>query len=308
MAPMQVAPPIVAAPVAPPVVVPATAAPAAPPAVEPTVVVPAAAPAAPATAPAAPEPTPVVEASARTVVPSFMPAAPETSLAGLCNRVTMEMNANLGPITSFDIALDDVDPMQVLDEQFCVARSHAIDQANSLIAAVEGFTPDEMRTQCEAFAPTMARFAGNLAGRAPEDVAAEVRAFLDGTGAQPAQMSGTARICLGIGYSIDNADLALASGLVLAALGEATYGELVGFQIINGYGVPADCDCGLNWTTAALDAVRGGAQALVADPDGERDEVMAYAVQALRAPDEDTPTVVNAQPADAGGFALPKAP
>ena len=121
--------------------------------------------------------------------------------------------------------------MQVLDEQFCVARSHAIDQANSLIAAVEGFTPDEMRTQCEAFAPTMARFADDLAGRAPAEVAAEVRGFLDGTGAQPAQMSGTARVCLGIGYSTDNADLALASALVLAALGEGAYGELVGFQI-----------------------------------------------------------------------------
>jgi peptidoglycan hydrolase-like protein with peptidoglycan-binding domain len=291
----------VAAPVAPPVV--------AQPVVVPPAVVEAAAP--PAVAPAAPEAAPaapVVEVAAKAVVPSFMPAASEASLAGLCNRVTMAMSTNLGPITSFDLALDDPDPMQVLDEQFCLARSHAIDQANSLIAAVEGFTPKEMRTQCEAFAPTMARFTADLAGRPPSAVTAEVRDFLDGTGADPAQMSGTGRICLGIGYSTDNAELGLASALVLTALGEAAYGELVGFQVVNGYGVPADCDCGLNWTTEALDALRNGSRPLVADPDGEHVELVAYAVDALRAPDEDAPIAVNAAPADAGGFALPKAP
>jgi hypothetical protein len=82
----------------------------------------------------------------------------------------------------------------------------------------------------------------------------------------------------------------------------------VGFQVVNGYGVPADCDCGLNWTTEALDALRDGSRPLVADPDGEHVELVAYAVDALRAPDEDAPIAVTAAPADAGGFALPKAP
>ena len=211
----------------------------------------------PATAPVAPEPAapaPAAEVVRAATIPSFMPDAPRggsvlpsggDSLADLCNSVTMDLARNMGPITAFDVAMDDPDPMQVLDEQFCVARSHAIDQAKSLVAAVEGFTPDEMRSQCEAFAPTMARFTGNLAGRAPAEVNAEVRGFLDGTGAQAAQMSGTARICLGIGYWTDNAELALGSALVLTALGEAAYAELVGFHIASGYGVPADCGCGL---------------------------------------------------------------
>jgi hypothetical protein len=39
-----------------------------------------------------------------------------------------------------------------------------------------------------------------------------------------------------------------------------------------------------------------------------KQRIAAYAVDALRAPDEDAPIAVNAAPADAGGFALPKAP
>ena len=113
---------------------------------------------------------------------------------------------------------------------------------------------------------------------------------------------------LGIGYSTDNAELALASALTLAAYGETPYGELVGYQLVNGYGVPSDCACGLNWTEAALDGLRAGARPLVADPNGGRADVLAYAVGTLRDPDATKPTAASAAAPAAPVFGLPKAP
>ena len=137
-----------------------------------------------------------------------------------------------------------------------------------------------------------------------------MQAFLDGTGAQPVQMSGTARICLGIGYSTDNADLALGVG---AGAGRARRGAPTAswsaFRSCSGYGVPSACDCGLTWTGSALDALEAGARPLVADPEGERLDVLAYAVGALRAPAATEATmVINAAPAEPPDFALPTAP
>ncbi len=293
-----------------PLAMPAVPVPA--PVVVPVAAAPAAVPEAPAPVPAAiaPRADPVVQAAATAkpmAVPSFMPAMPAASLAALCNKVMMRVSGG-GALGLIDVKADMADPMDVLDQQFCIARSHAIDQADSLIEAVDAFTPAEMRTQCEAFAPLLARFTGNLVGRAPAEVGAELRGFLEGTGAQPAQMSGSARICLGIGYSTDNAELALASALTLAAYGETPYGELVGYQLVNGYGVPSDCACGLNWTEAALDGLRAGARPLVADPNGGRADVLAYAVGTLRDPDATKPTAASAAAPAAPVFGLPKAP
>ena len=133
--------------------------------------------------------------------------------------------------------------------------------------------------------PDDGAFTATLAGRPPAEVGAEVRAFLDGTGAQPAQMSGTARVCLGIGYSTDNAELAVGSALVLAALGEPAYGELVGYQVVTGAGLPSDCACGLDWMQASVDALDAGARPLVGDPAGDRTAMLAAAIGALRTPD-----------------------
>jgi len=232
-------------------------------------------------------------AAASTLVPSFMPAPSAESLATRCNGVMMGVGGAAA------------DPSRVLDEQFCVARSHAIDQANSLMAAIDDFTPDEMRTQCEAFTPTMVPYAAALAGRDPAEVAREVRAFLHGTGAQTAQMSGTARVCLGIGYATDNAELAVGSALALVALGEMPYAELVGYQLANGYGVPAGCSCGLEWTGAAMEALGEGARPLVADPSSARRDAVTAALMTLGG-SLDEPAVVKANANGTGGFALPK--
>lgn len=266
---------------------------------------------------------PVVEAASTSVpaspqtraaaMPNFMANAAHPATPGaLCNSVAAAASKNGGTIEFFDVAFSDVDPGVILDEQFCAARAASIAQAESLVSAIDGFTPAEMRTQCEAFAPTMAKFTSALAGRSPEEVNRDVRAFLDGTGMDPAQMNATARICLGIGYSTDNAQLALGSALVLTALGEEPYGELVGYQVLKGYGVPADCDCGLGWMSTAVDSLKAKATPLVADPSGDRLELLEYAVSAVGGGgDESAPTTAVVAPAAgqaAAAFGLPKAP
>lgn len=262
---------------------PPVAAVAPPPVVVPAVTV---APAAPVVAPAVTVPA-FAAATAAAPVPTFMPetAAASETLSGLCEQVAADVRAAKGPIGTMDLAFDDVDPMEILDEQFCVARARAIDEARSLIAEVKDFSAAEMRTQCEAFTPALTKFTDTLPGKDVAVARQEVRAFVDGTGTTAAAMAGMARICLGIGYSTDNAELALGSALVLDAVGEAPYGELVGFQVVNGYGVPSDCDCGLNWFDSALAAVKDGAAPLVPDSDGERLDVLSFAVQSLHAPD-----------------------
>jgi peptidoglycan hydrolase-like protein with peptidoglycan-binding domain len=265
-------------------------------------VVPALAPEAP---PAAPE---VVPAAAAGGLPSFLPETAGASIAGFCNRVSIESNANQGPMGLFDVALDSFEADLALAEQFCLARSYGIDQAESLVATVQGFTPSEMQEQCEAFAPTMRPYIMRLAAEAPAAVGAGLRGFLDGTGVQPAQMSGTGRICLGIGYMTDNAELALGSALVLVALGEQPYAELVGYQVVEGFGVPQRRDRGLEWLGLAVEALDGGAAPLVADPDGERVALLAAAYETLGGETPAAAAVEATAATAAPAFGLPQAP
>lgn len=281
------APAVAAAPMVVPVVVPPAPVPA------PTVVAVQPAPA------AAPEPAsvPAFAAGSTAAVPSFMPepAVAET-LSARCDGVADSVRAAKGPIGTMDLAFGDVDPLEILDEQFCLARARSIDQARSMIADIKQFTAAEMRSQCEAFAPALAPYTAALPGQDIADARASVKGFVDGTGTAADQMKFSAQVCLGIAYSTDNPELALGSALVLDALGEAQYGELVGFQLVNGYGVPASCDCGLTWIDSALAAVRAGAAPLVPDSGDERLDVMAFAVKSLPG---DTPIAQAAVPAKA---------
>ena len=67
----------------------------------------------------------------------------------------------------------------------------------------------------------------------------DVSAFALSSGMAPAQLSGTAKICLSVGYRTDDMDVALASALLLTALGEAVYGELIGHHLALGFGAAA---------------------------------------------------------------------
>lgn len=236
-------------------------------------------------------------------LPSFMPEVASRSIASACNRVNVAANASAGPVDVRAASFGDAEAKRVLDEQFCLARAYVIDQGDTLAASVQGFSLAQMRAQCEAFAPTMLPYVARLSSSGPGEVSAAVREFVLGTGAQPARVSGTARICLGIGYGSDNPELALAAGLVLVALGEDPYAEMVGYQVMNGYGAPERPDRGLAWSALAVDALARGATPLVPRGNAGRVEVLSAALAELSGAGR-APVVMDAA-APGGGFGLP---
>lgn len=224
-------------------------------------------PAAPAVVPAVP--AGVTEAAAEVPaaaapapkIPSFIPGPATPSMAAACNHTSIVTNQNGGPaIYKVGVRLD---ALQALDEQFCLARSYAIADGASLAATAQGFTPAEIAEQCVAFAPSLREYAGQLVTHNPEEVAAALNKFVADTGIPAAQLSANARICLGVGYDRDDADVALASALLLVGLGEGAYDELVGYHLIDGFGTPERGAMGLDWLAAAGTALSNGATPLV---------------------------------------------
>ena len=224
------------------------------------------APAAPEIAPElAPEIAPAA-AVAPAGLPTFLAAAPAASMAGHCNRVSLVTSTNGGFVTLASLK----DPSVALQEQFCLARTYAIEDGDDLSARVQGVSAAEIQSECEAFAPAMRPYLAMLGSEAPSEVLGSVRGFIVQTGAPPASIPGNARICLGVGYRTDNAELALGSALLLDAAGDVAYGEHVGHHLFEGFGVPRRADRGAEWMGRAIEAMRGGAARVVAPGAPER--------------------------------------
>ncbi len=252
----------------------------------------------------APEPAaPVVEVSTRpAALPNFVTGGASNSMASECNRVNIATSSHGGYITVADMT----NPNQAIDEQFCLARTYAIDQGDSLAGTVQGFSMAEIEEQCAAFAPTMREYQARLASQSPAEAGAAFRDFVVGTGLQPAQLSANARICLGIGYKTDNSDLAVASAMVLVGLGEQAYGELLAYHLMNGFGVPRRPDLGVAWLSQAVDALGGGATPLVATGGSDRVALLRQALVSLNGPKPGQAVVQDAA-AKTGGFVMPTA-
>lgn len=187
-------------------------------------------------------------------------------MASRCNRVSLVTSTNGGFVTAASLS----DPAFTLEEQFCLARTYAIEDGDRLAATIQGAAPADIRAQCEAFAPAMRPYLATLGGEPPAAVVEAVRGFIVETGAPPAQIAGNARICLGVGYRTDNAELALGSALMLDAAGEAAYGEHIGHHLMQGFGVPRRGDLAIAWLDGAISAMEAGASPVVSPGAPER--------------------------------------
>jgi hypothetical protein len=128
---------------------------------------------------------------------------------------------------------------------------------------VPGVTPQEIAAQCDGFGPAMKAQIASLSLNPAAEVVDDVRGFALSTGMAPAQLAATAKICLSVGYSHDNMDVAIASGLILTALGEKTYGELLGHHLSQGFGAARRPDLAFDWYDMAVNAAtQSGAVAL----------------------------------------------
>jgi peptidoglycan hydrolase-like protein with peptidoglycan-binding domain len=206
-------------------------------------------------------------------LPSFMnESAAQVSLASHCNKVSLMTNTNGGYTTAAAMA----DPMFALSEQFCLARTYAMASGEELAAKAAGFTPAQIAEQCQAFGPVLKDQVAALSLQPRDQVLEGVQAFVLKSGMSPAQLSGTAKVCLGVGYTTDNMDVAIGSALLLTALGEGAYGELLGHHLSQGYGATVRPDLALEWYDTGLAAIGAGA-AVFAPGIADRPEVIRKA-------------------------------
>lgn len=206
-------------------------------------------------------PKPVVTAAAAgaaaggLALPSFMGKAEELSLASHCNKVNLVTSTNGGFTTVSTIR----DPNMALNEQFCLARTYAITEGEQLGAQIQGYTQAQIAEQCEGFAPAMKDHVAALSLKPVDAVMQDVSSFVLSSGMSPAQLVGTAKICLSVGYRTDNMDVAIGSGLLLTVLGEQVYGELMGHHLAQGFGASKRTDLALAWYDLSLNAIQNGA-------------------------------------------------
>ncbi len=203
-----------------------------------------------------PEPEAPVAAAAP-ALPSFMGSGvAQVSLASQCNKISLLTNSNGGYVTSATMT----DASFALGEQFCLARTYAMATGEDLAAKVAGFTPQQIAEQCTGFGPVLAEHVAALSLKTRDEVLTGVQGFVQGSGMSPAQLSGTAKVCLGVGYTTDAMDVAIGSALLLAAMGETAYGELLGHHLSQGFGAALRPDLALEWYDMGINAMgQGGA-------------------------------------------------
>ncbi|SDW18919.1 peptidoglycan-binding domain-containing protein [Roseicitreum antarcticum] len=204
----------------------------------------------------------------------FGGAAAAPSLASHCNRTSLATTNNGGYTTVANLT----DPRLALSEQFCLARTYAIAEGEELAQQVPGVTPQQISAQCDAFGPSLKPFAAAMSLQEPADVLRDVSDFALQTGMSPAQLSGTAKICLSAGYRGDNMDVAIGSGLLLVALGEPVYAELMGHHLAQGFGANTRLDLAKIWFSTGLGS---GQRAVYAAGQPDRDALIHQAVLAL---------------------------
>ncbi|AZL57797.1 peptidoglycan-binding protein [Tabrizicola piscis] len=224
------------------------------------------------------EPKPEIMAAAEEPsLPSFMsPAGAKGSLAAECNAIGLTTAANGGMTTADGMQ----DANFALGEQFCLARSFAIARGDELTAQIAGFTPDQIAAQCAAFGPVLKDHVAALSLKPSDEVLAGVEGFILTSGMSPAQLSGTAKVCLGAGYVQDDMNVAIGSALLLAAMGERGYSEYLGHHLSQGFGATERPDLAMGWYQMSLDAM-GQGQMVVAPGMPGRDALIKKAAYTI---------------------------
>jgi hypothetical protein len=199
------------------------------------------------------------------------------------------------------------DPMTALGEQFCLVRSFAIAQGEEMAAKVPGVTKADISAQCAGFGPAMKAEVAALSLEPTDKVIGDVRAFALNSGMAPAQLAATAKICLSVGYAEDKMDVAVASGLILAALGEGAYGEILGHHLSQGFGASQRTDLAFDWYDMAIEAADRSGAAPFAPGQPDRMQLVRKAAYAVAGREDQAALPQETVPAALPSFALPEA-
>ncbi len=206
-------------------------------------------------------------------LPNLFGAGEGHSLASHCNTVSLLTNTNGGFTTLASMS----DPNVVLNEQFCLARTYAIAKGEELASSIQGIGSSEIAAQCQAFGPVMKDHVAALSLKQRDEVLQGVSGFVLTTGMSPPQLAATSKICLSVGYRTDDMDVAIGSGLILVALGEQVYAELMGHHLSQGMGATQRIDLAGQWYQMALAALDAGQPAVFAPGQPERNALIRAA-------------------------------
>ncbi|WP_164512339.1 peptidoglycan-binding domain-containing protein [Oceaniglobus ichthyenteri] len=197
-------------------------------------------------------PAPIAQAAVTPVaaaLPSLFGGAAKPTLSVHCAAVSKKTSENGGFITAATMT----DSTAALNEQFCLARQSAIADGAQLAQGL-GATPDQINATCAAYGQQTATFVASLGSKPREAVLQNVAGFTQGTGIPSQDLAATAKVCMSVGYRDDNMDQAIGSGLILAAMDSAAFGELMGHHLSQGIGTEMRVDLAAAWYEGALDA------------------------------------------------------
>lgn len=211
------------------------------------------------------------------LVPLFQTEQATASLTSHCSKINLLTNANGGFTTVSTLG----DANFALNEQFCLARTYAIAQGEELIAKVQGVSVAQIEQQCDGLGATMKDLVAGISLKGSDELTRDVAGFVLQTGMSPAQLSGTAKICLATGYRTENLDAALSSALLLVALGEKPYAELMGHHLSQGFGTAERRDLAISWYGVAVDALNSGATRVFAPAQSDRVDLIQQATYHL---------------------------
>lgn len=242
----------------------------------------------PASTQPAPVPMPAPQQVTRTepaALPDFTIGEMARSMSEHCNEVGVLTAANGGLTGATGLS----DREFALNEQFCLARTHAMSEATAITATIANMTEAQVESQCQGLKQVMAEQVAGIEGKDPLAVEGEVGRFLQGTGRPMDQLISAGKVCLGVGYRIDDADMALGSAVLLAGAGVMPYGEMVSHHLREGFGAPkAPAETSQMWMDMAMDAVADGATPM-SGQSAERLAVLRAASAATGAPRAELP-------------------
>ncbi|NRB34475.1 MAG: peptidoglycan-binding protein [Rhodobacteraceae bacterium] len=159
-------------------------------------------------------------------------ASNDNGVAAFCDEIARKTAANGGAVAPGAAG----DAELALGEQFCLARSHAIGDTAELESAIPDLTPAQVEQECSGIAPIMKPYVDELTVETPRRILGEISSALEQDGETTEELRVAGRVCLGAGYRGGDAEMALGSALLITAMGERGYAELVSHHLREGFG------------------------------------------------------------------------
>ena len=226
-----------------------------------------------------PEPVPNTAETSSAALPTlFSGGTARPSLANRCSAVMLQTSTNGGYTTLANMS----DPDFALSEQFCLARSYAMARGEDLMQDIQGLTPDQIATQCDAFGEMLEPQVVSLSLNTKTEAETQMRKLALDSGLSPEDLAATSKVCLAMGYRQDNMDTAVGSALMLVAMGEPAYGELIGHHLREGFGVQERRDLAMQWYDASLSALDAGSEAVFLPSQADRPQLLRTAMTAAQ--------------------------